>query len=210
MRRRGLSSVRPGDMDIGTARLWPCGRGFLLQSTLTSPTATEAKVVRRGAGIPYDQRRMPTRSHGADHREQDGGTDGAHAERGAYRMCLHDPPKIQRGPRLNDRSRWPKHRFNVAARSSYMSALILGRDTLGRIARAAEHEWLVTNGLPDAELVRGMMTCARYSGTQQDAEPERGFGLVYVDHATIAGIRCRVRFYEITFAGGAYFDESTL
>jgi predicted glycogen debranching enzyme len=46
-----------------------------------------------------------------------------------------------------------------------MSALVLGRDTVGRIARPAEHEWLVTNGIGGfASSMVSLMNTRRYHG----------------------------------------------
>src|SRR5450759_2764288 len=46
-----------------------------------------------------------------------------------------------------------------------MSALTLGRDILGRIARVAEHEWLVTNGIGGfASSTVSLMNTRRYHG----------------------------------------------
>src|ERR1019366_7452246 len=49
--------------------------------------------------------------------------------------------------------------------SEHMSALTLGRDILGRIARVAEHEWLVTNGIGGfASSTVSLMNTRRYHG----------------------------------------------
>jgi predicted glycogen debranching enzyme len=46
-----------------------------------------------------------------------------------------------------------------------VSALVLGRDTVGRIARAAEHEWLVSNGIGGfASSTVSLMNTRRYHG----------------------------------------------
>jgi predicted glycogen debranching enzyme len=47
----------------------------------------------------------------------------------------------------------------------YMSAITLGRNILGRIARVAEHEWLVTNGIGGfASSTVSLMNTRRYHG----------------------------------------------
>jgi predicted glycogen debranching enzyme len=60
----------------------------------------------------------------------------------------------------------PKSRsVDLPCDSSRASPLILGRNILGRIARAAEHEWLVTNGIGGfASSAVSLMNTRRYHG----------------------------------------------